>query len=113
MECRSEVSATMIILTARATHAGTACARRKRLSPTSSDVRSLVPLDLLGRTGPARLRLRVRFGVTDDMPTLSVGLLGPVWIFGVEVSSDPSVGYSGVRAFLSLGRKHQDRQKRC
>ena len=24
------------------------------------------PLDLLGRTGRARLRLRVRFGVTDD-----------------------------------------------
>ena len=47
-------------------HAGTACARRKRLAATSSDVRSLVPLDLLGRTGPARLRLLVRFGVTDD-----------------------------------------------
>jgi hypothetical protein len=63
-----------------------------------------VPLDLLGRIGPARLRLRVLFGVTDDMPTLSVGLLGLVWIFGVEVSSDPSVGYSGVRTVLSLGR---------
>jgi hypothetical protein len=45
---------------------GTACARRKRLAATSSDVRSLVPLDLLGRTGPARLRLLVRFGVTDE-----------------------------------------------
>jgi hypothetical protein len=41
-------------------------ARSERLSATSSDVRSLVSLDLLGRTGLARLRLRVRFGVTDD-----------------------------------------------
>jgi hypothetical protein len=39
---------------------------RKRLSSTSSEVRSLGSIDLLGRTGPARLHLRVRFGVTDE-----------------------------------------------
>ena len=52
----------------------------------SSDVHCLVRLDLLGRTGPARLRLRVRFGVTDDMPTLSLarsGRLDP-WNGGIE-----------------------------
>jgi hypothetical protein len=49
-------------------------------------VRSLVPLDLLGRKGRARFRLRVRFGVTDDMPTLSGGLLGAgldLWSGGI------------------------------
>jgi len=39
-----------------------------------------VHIDLLGGTGPVRLRLRVLFGVTDDVPTLSVGLVGPAWI---------------------------------
>jgi hypothetical protein len=39
---------------------------RKRLSSTSSDVRCLVSVDLVGRTGLARLHLRVRFGVTDE-----------------------------------------------
>jgi hypothetical protein len=27
------------------------------------------------------LHLRVRFGVTDEVRTLSVGLIGPVWIY--------------------------------
>jgi hypothetical protein len=35
-------------------------------SATSSEVRSLVSIDLLGRTGLARLHLRVRFGVADE-----------------------------------------------
>ena len=48
---------------------------RKRLSSPSSEVRSLVSIDLLGRTGPARLQLRVRFGVADEMPTLGVSLV--------------------------------------
>lgn len=54
---------------------GTTCAPQvaARYSP---DVRCLVRLDLLGRTGPARLRLRVRFGVTDGMPTLSLARSG-------------------------------------
>ena len=40
---------------------------RKRAAPLlSSEVRSLVPIDLLGRIGLARLHLRVRFGVTDE-----------------------------------------------
>jgi len=39
---------------------------RQRLSSTSSEVRSLVSIDLLGRTGLARLHLRVRFGVADE-----------------------------------------------
>jgi hypothetical protein len=40
---------------------------RQRLSAApSSDVGSLVPLDLLGRIDPAKLRPRVRFGVTDE-----------------------------------------------
>lgn len=48
-------------------HAGTVCVRPQSGCPpaTSSDVSSLVRLDLLGRTGLAKLRLRVRFGVTD------------------------------------------------
>lgn len=29
----------------------------------------------------ARLRLRVRFGVTDEVRTLRVGLIGPVWTY--------------------------------
>ena len=41
---------------------------RKRLSSPSSEVRSLVSIDLLGRTGLARLHLRVRFGLTDKLP---------------------------------------------
>jgi hypothetical protein len=35
-------------------------------SAASSDVYSLAPIDLVGRTSPARLHLRVRFGVTDE-----------------------------------------------
>ena len=42
--------------------------RRVRCSATASEVRSLVRIDLLGRTGPARLHLRVRFGLTDKLP---------------------------------------------
>jgi hypothetical protein len=49
-------------------------ARQECSSLASSEVRSLVRIDLLGRTGPARLHLRVRFGVTDEMPTLGVSL---------------------------------------
>ena len=56
-------------------HAGTACGRRMRCSATASEVRSLVRIGLLGRTGPARLHLRVRFDVTDEMPTLGVSLV--------------------------------------
>jgi hypothetical protein len=41
-------------------------AARQRLASTSSEVHSLLSIDLLGRTGRARLRLRVRFAVTDD-----------------------------------------------
>ena len=41
---------------------------RKRLSSPSSEVRSLVSIDLSGRTGLARLHLRVRFGLTDKLP---------------------------------------------
>ena len=50
-------------------------ARQECSSVASSEVRSLVRIDLLGRTGPARLHLRVRFGVTDEMPTLGVSLV--------------------------------------
>jgi hypothetical protein len=46
-------------------HVGGASGR----SAASSDVRSLAPIDLVGRTSPARLHLRVRFGVTDEVPT--------------------------------------------
>ena len=38
-------------------------------------------LTCVGRTGLARFHLRVRFGVADEVPTLSVGLIGPVWIY--------------------------------
>jgi hypothetical protein len=50
-----------------------------RLTPVSysAPVCSLVSIDLLGRTGLARLHLRVRFAVTDEMPTLSMGPVGP------------------------------------
>ena len=56
-------------------------ARQECSSVASSEVRSLVRIDLSGRTGLARLHLRVRFGVTDEVRTLSVGLIGPVWIY--------------------------------
>ena len=46
-----------------------------RCSATASEVRALVRIDLLGRTGLARLHLRVRFDVTDEMPTLGVSLV--------------------------------------
>jgi hypothetical protein len=47
----------------------------------------LVPLDLLGRTAPSKLRLRVRFGVTDDSANLErwparAGL--DLWSGGIE-----------------------------
>jgi hypothetical protein len=29
----------------------------------------------------ARLHLRVRFGVADEVRALSVGLIGPIWIY--------------------------------
>jgi hypothetical protein len=51
-------------------HAGTADGRRMRCSATASEVRSPCPIDLLGRTGLARLHLRVRFGLTDKLPAL-------------------------------------------
>src|ERR1700682_370360 len=73
---------------------------------------SLASIDLLGRTGLARLHLRVRFEVADEVRPLSAGLVGPVWIYRPEVTRDPSVGYSGVRTVLPLGRKYQDRQER-
>ena len=65
-------------------------------------------LDLVGRAGPARLRLRVRFG-EREVPTL-------VWparagrIYAAEVSRDPSVGYFGIRTVFRFGGEHQDRQ---
>ena len=58
-------------------HMGAACAAP--LPPPKCV--PLAPIDLLGRTGLARLHLRVRFGVTDEVRTLSVGLIGPVWIY--------------------------------
>jgi hypothetical protein len=42
--------------------------------------------DLRGRTCVAKLHLRVRFGVADEVRTFSVGLIGSVWIFGAEVA---------------------------
>jgi hypothetical protein len=46
---------------------------RNRLSSTSSEVCSLVSIDLVGRTGLARLHLRVRFGVTDENANVKCG----------------------------------------
>jgi len=43
-------------------------ARQECSSVASSEVRSLVSIDLLGRTALARLHLRVRFGLTDKLP---------------------------------------------
>jgi hypothetical protein len=56
-------------------HAGTTCGRGKSAPPSLlPKCVPLVRIDLLGRTGPPRLHLRVRFGVTDEMPTLGVSL---------------------------------------
>ena len=52
--------------TAEGRHAGTACGRASGRSAASSDAYSLAPIDLVGRTSPERLHLRVRFGVTDE-----------------------------------------------
>ena len=62
-------------------------AARQRLASTSSEVHSLVSIDLLGRTGRARLRLRVRFAVTDDSANVErwPGRAGlDLWKGGIE-----------------------------
>src|SRR6476661_8104434 len=85
-------------------------ARQGCCSVGSSEVRSLVRIDLLGRTGLARLHLGVRFGVSGKLPALGAGRQSGS--MDQEVTRDPSVGYSGVRTVLPLGRKYQDRQER-
>jgi hypothetical protein len=48
-------------------------ARQECCSVASTEVRSLVRIDLLGRTGLARLHLRVRFDVSGKLPALGAG----------------------------------------
>jgi hypothetical protein len=50
-------------------------ARQQCCSVASSEVRSLVFIDLSGRTGLARLHPRVRFGVSGKLPALGAGSL--------------------------------------
>lgn len=47
------------------------CRPRKWLSTTAADVRLSVALDLLGRTGSARLHLWFRFGALTTVPEWS------------------------------------------
>src|ERR1700742_725393 len=82
------------------------------LSATSSDVRPWCLLTCEAEPACRDCTCGSGSGSPTTVPTLSVGLLGPVWIYGPEVTRDPSVGYSGVRTVLPLGRKHQDRQER-
>jgi hypothetical protein len=56
-------------------------------SVTPPDIPSLVPLDLSGRTGLTRLRLAVRFGVTNHSANVELGpLLDRCSTLGAEVS---------------------------
>jgi hypothetical protein len=48
----------------------------------SSEVRSLVRIDLLGRTGLARLHLWTRFGVSGKLPALGAGSQLDLWTGG-------------------------------
>jgi hypothetical protein len=52
---------------------GTTFDQSPRELRTSSEVCSLVSIDLLGRTGLARLHLRVRFAVTDENANVKYG----------------------------------------